>query len=1683
MSFSNNDLDSSSMSMTGSSILSPSKNNNNNMNSNRHGQRRRNNNSRGRRGGRRGGNNNESTADRVYAHLSHVGGTTFNPHEIDNSLSTRAQSIKSNNQFLDRASKLPTKGEWAAPSALFVQRDPPQRPQEQMMHAASAAQLIPGRRHDNNNGIRTSSSMSRLHSTNNNNNNNTNNNNIGQNMNSGLPQPEAPLAITKANDGTWQYVGIVGTALEIPPTRREILALETKFNAITSYGRTAGLRSRGGNAVGIGADGKNEERELKNALIGAGDGLSAMFEQEIMAMRQEVDGLFTRISPMGNSTINDRDLLVQSRFEQQWTDLVFGEIQGHISVTCMEQGRTLQKLRRRYANAYNSQQEVLENCLSYLDQSQDEIDRLNARLVELEERHKYAEEDATAATEVALEKLRLEMQELVDEAEQRADLSRTQQDKMSDTLRTLNGIFVQMRTDTDNARVADLRDACTEMEKRLVEREKELVELRPMKSVNDVLKETCEAQESKIEDLSKELEQMRQELGQRDAMVSDLMRQEGERLSAIELAQASGTAVVQPGTGGGGGDGNSNTTASGVPLPPDVKRVEALVKDVDHMLGGEVKKRLPCAGYRILLPNLMGFRPERSTQWILRVSRAILHAKMRDDALAKRNERLRVRFPEFVFSWFQPSAEILAGKPAETRDGITAEADEDRWGLYYGVKRLARELPEMRLFYNFLDEKYGEDELTFYLHCLRVLEVEAWTPGQGGVNFGGNLIKANNVMQMREEDKAAGRVGIGGGDGGVVQSNQNNNDDSDEDEEEEEDDEKDGAVPRVIFMSIIAAENVVKEIMKKSSKGEKLALIRRLTSKAVAVEATKMAEYKLKNPPNKADEEEIEEEDPNEDPAMRKARRKREKAAKKAKAELTVACVEVGGLLRGLLQEYREEQAHRRAAIRLMFQTAMNPGTKDEDEDDDEPAAVAAVDMQQFSAMVESLHSKVTPSMVASLYRDAHEFGEEEVSFDSFMKAAEKRQFFSECLRLPPYVGAAQSGPVDTFITETSLADDPENGRPLNEHDQARLASVIVKHSKLFEPALEEVYVHLDQASAARLSALVQAFENDLNRSGSGMAPDGRRPLASWRRVLDYILYTRMERREHKGERGLDALDHVERELGYLEEIARSFRNDAGTMKLRRVMRFVAAIRIQRVWRKVLSRSQGVPLVMRSLMDKEFVAPPADGLKSRPIPWLTSRLAMVFQEKIIQDARSDRNHNLRTPLKEILYDFYLYKFGVRRIAERELHELFFNVRRHYKDHPRVAIFANFMSMSAELERADVDGDKKKKKEESAASIMGATMTRNDWLQTGEALDFYMRLLLSINTACATKKVPPSGTLYPGKPMEVRKGKSSLPLDVMSEVVRRIFGDGDGDGDYGLGMSQEKLAIITMRIRELVNTDGAIDTDKALSVLLNEWSELQENREVELRKLFRAGDVDLDSVLTFDEFYSLMHSKHMKTPPDFSDELITVMYRQAVNLSGRDNSHEGINVDAFVKVVQDFGMQVSSNDNMDSRASRMIDESAMLRKAYEQSTENSAKQESGEWHTKGSVKGLVIPKTNPQQMLNLLDQAWRPYDNSIPITLDDLDQIAIPAPPSMTKAGGRQKKSRTVTDLDVSKARELYEEVKSVIGLAQDDTTMKNVNAAWIEFRKILSEIYRLKSLGGLKGGEGDESKEDGKVEE
>jgi hypothetical protein len=46
----------------------------------------------------------------------------------------------------------------------------------------------------------------------------------------------------------------------------------------------------------------------------------------------------------------------------------------------------------------------------------------------------------------------------------------------------------------------------------------------------------------------------------------------------------------------------------------------------------------------------------------------------------------RVRFPEFVYAFFEPPRTLLAESDAETRHALLKQADDNRWALYYGVK-------------------------------------------------------------------------------------------------------------------------------------------------------------------------------------------------------------------------------------------------------------------------------------------------------------------------------------------------------------------------------------------------------------------------------------------------------------------------------------------------------------------------------------------------------------------------------------------------------------------------------------------------------------------------------------------------------------------------------------------------------------------------------------------------------------------------------------------------------------------------------------------------------------------------------------------------------------------------------------------------------------------------------------
>ena len=73
-----------------------------------------------------------------------------------------------------------------------------------------------------------------------------------------------------------------------------------------------------------------------------------------------------------------------------------------------------------------------------------------------------------------------------------------------------------------------------------------------------------------------------------------------------------------------------------------------------------------------------------------------------------------------------------------------------------------------------MDEKYGEDELTFFLYCLRVLDAEAWRPGNGGIDWGENYWmnpSASLIKDAPMENNGDGEMD--GGDGKYAKSKAN----------------------------------------------------------------------------------------------------------------------------------------------------------------------------------------------------------------------------------------------------------------------------------------------------------------------------------------------------------------------------------------------------------------------------------------------------------------------------------------------------------------------------------------------------------------------------------------------------------------------------------------------------------------------------------------------------------------------------------------------------------------------------------------------------------------------------------------------------------------------------------------------------------------------------------------------
>ena len=332
--------------------------------------------------------------------------------------------------------------------------------------------------------------------------------------------------------------------------------------------------------------------------------------------------------------------------------------------------------------------------------------------------------------------------------------------------------------------------------------------------------------------------------------------------------------------------------------------------------------------------------------------------------------------------------------------------------------------------------------------------------------------------------------------------------------------------------------------------------------------------------------------------------------------------VDVFHWLKLMLQEYREEQAHRRAAVRLMFQTATtgeNP----------------FMDMEQFTSLIMSLNMWCPPPMIATLYRNAYEIGSGSVSLESFTKAAESAQFYSSCLALP------------FQITKDS--------------NQNRLGSIVHQQMAVCESNLidliETFPIQVQLTCRRVLGELTSVF-----LTGKGSSIDGSAAIHLFRQLLDECLQVQVIAEDR-----FSSTHQIETQL---QSLLKFLVDTTQLQSLDKTRQHLAATRIQRAFRTRLSTDQGVPLSLRKHMHIGYGSGKT-GFRERralrPVFWIRNTVAELILIYCLEKPSIG--------LTEFIYQYYLTRLGSRWEGEKFVHDVFVNVRAHIsKSSYRLVLF-------------------------------------------------------------------------------------------------------------------------------------------------------------------------------------------------------------------------------------------------------------------------------------------------------------------------------------------------------------------------------------------------------------------------
>ena len=811
---------------------------------------------------------------------------------------------------------------------------------------------------------------------------------------------------------------------------------------------------------------------------------------------------------------------------------------------------------------------------------------------------------------------------------------------------------------------------------------------------------TCRADLEKTRDtLLSEIDTLKFELGRRDATIAELMEREKERNAEVEKLTRMAAQRQE-----NDDDLELDPVASSVLCIKCKKALDDIGSIREAILGrskdGDRHQRLSCESYRILLPNNKGKKPFRSNSWLKACMRSLLTSKMSETlTLLPIGENVSP-LPSFVYAWFEPPHDVTI---MDSHSTLTAQqlSDENRWGFYYGVKTLAKDNAEAKLFWGLLDEVQGNDGLIFVSHCLSVVL------SIGGPQLWEQFGRTMNHCCLSHESE-------------TILS---------------------GPHPSSIWLELDTAVAAVRLIFVRALESQILETLDAIES--------------LKAVP-KVDESEPADEGKEVDEEVEEVMDEYDRSQTK---EPTATHIDLFIWLRVMMERFQDEQCHRQAAIRLMFDTASmgaltgssnspRQGGVESHYDSDNPY----VYFPQFSAVVKTLYPHMSLAETAELFSTCHKIGNGKVTANVFCDIAEMRHLFSKSLKLGPLPLLNHKIAYNGSITNPSPTPDVHIDQDYATQVRTQIGSLVHQRFAILCPEIESIShtlpnrwkaLVLDACDNVRAAlseyfvALKSKKRNSVTNAHAGTVTsadgsmmfagtkkttssaseryiDGLQPFIQYHRLLSIVLVVKSFtentllptsfvggnsprlKSSPIGDLTLAvntlSVKKVESTLSSLEKAlfvhGRSAENMLRYERFMQCRRSFFARKVQNAFRVFASRDVIIPRALRFNMRPGYLtglststagSPP---MKSRRVfiePWVAQSLvASTYALKLSYDAKAHSAGYPEINLANATASLLLVMFSAVDVAERLMQDLCLAIQTYMHGSPRLRMFACFL---------------------------------------------------------------------------------------------------------------------------------------------------------------------------------------------------------------------------------------------------------------------------------------------------------------------------------------------------------------------------------------------------------------------